>query len=206
MIEWKETRRVYPGGTPLDAISFLRGRDTDINTLEGTLVTDYAKIYYSTYGRDYGMWNPDSVIEEYKRELSEALETVARLKGESSYGAIDDPDLRLVDIYERTGRYIDETFGRVLREIDALDLYITDASLEGLPEDYHLGIDILSYGLRYPIDLESLTVGNWRLKLEEAFKATAEEFLESLRDVSSCEKILEKCNEYFIYPGSPVVE
>ena len=152
------------------------------------------------------MWSPDSVIEEYRRELSEALETVARLKGESSYDTIDDPDLRLVDIYERTGRYIDETFGRVLREIDALDLYITDASLEGLPEDYYLGIDILSYGLRYPIDLESLTVGNWRLKLEEAFKATAEEFLESLRGVSSYEKILERCNEYSLYPGSPIVE
>lgn len=206
MIEWEETKRVYPGGTPLDAISFLRGRDTDINTLEGTLVTDYAKIYYSTYGRDYGMGSPDSIIEEYRGKLSEALETVARLRGETSYDTIDDQDLKLADIYERVGLDIDEHLGRELREVDALELYITDASLEGLPEDYYLGIDILCYGLKYPIDLESLTVGNWRLKLEEAFKATAEELLESLRDVSSYEKILEKCNECCLYPGDPIVE
>lgn len=206
MFEWKETKHVYPGGTPLDAITFLRGCDSDINTLEGTLVTDYAEIHYSTYGRDYGMGSPDSIIEEYRRKLSEALGTVARLRGEPFYDAIDDPDLRLADLYERVGLDIDEHLGRELREVDALELYITDASLEDLPEDYYLGIDILCHGPRHPINLESLTVGNWRLKLEEAFKTTAEEFLESLRDVSSYETILEKCNEYFIYPGSPIVE
>ena len=206
MIEWKESRHILPSGQPCDAITFLRGRDSDINTLEGTLVTDYAEIHYSTYGRDYGMGSPDTIIVEYRRKLSEALETVARLRGEPSYDTIDDPDLRLTDLYERVGLDIDEHLGREIREVDALELYITDASLEDLPEDYYLGIKILCHGLRCPIDLESLTVGNWRLKLEEAFKATAEEFLESLRDVSSCEKILEKCNEYFIYPGDPIVE
>ena len=206
MIEWKESRHILPSGQPCDAITFLRGRDSDINTLEGTLITDYAEIHYSTYGRDYGMGSPDTIIVEYRRKLSEALETVARLRGEPSYDTIDDPDLRLTDLYERVGLDIDEHLGREIREVDALELYITDASLEDLPEDYYLGIKILCHGLRCPIDLESLTVGNWRLKLEEAFKATAEEFLESLRGVSSYEKILERCNEYSLYPGSPIVE
>lgn len=87
--------------------------------------------------------------------------------------------------------------------MDALQLLITGISLEDLPKDYG-GIDVVCYGLRYSIDLESLTVGNWRNKLEEAFKIAAEDFLNSLRDANTVEKILERCKERFYKVGRPL--
>ena len=178
------------------------------NLLEGTLVTDYAKIHYYTGAFGYDEFNYDKmpplrVIREYERKMTDALDSVASLRagaGETDYNAMrDDPDLRLAGLYEKLCLNIEETLGKQLREVDDLIMIIKSTDngvLEGFP-DKESWLSVYGIGLKYSIDLETLTVSNWSQKIETAFKTTAEDFLNSLRDVDSVEKILEKCNEYF---------
>lgn len=208
-IKWEGTKI---DGHALDEgiISFLGDDNSDPNRIGGTLATGYGTIEFYTGAACFGYEAYDEyrnpcpldVIKQYEGKMSDALNTVASLRagaGETDYDAKrDDPDLGLADLYEKVGLDIKETLGKQLRETDDFWLFFKSDSdqLEGFEEGYTC-LSVIGAGLRYPIDLESLTVGNWNHRLEEAFKTAAEDLLNELSEVSSVKGILEKCNEYF---------
>ena len=191
-IKWEKIERGMHDTYSTGVISFLMAPNPMGGCIGGTLETDYAKIDYSTIGGHSDYNGPAWLIEDYG-------EWTADESGADHYYDYDDimkedPDLRLVDICERIGGdqrdYFDEQFN-----LDGLELFVTLKDSEGeLTEQSYWWYN---GGLTYPIDLESLTVGNWNHKVEAGFKAAAEDFLNSLRDAKTLEEIYKKCEEHF---------
>lgn len=181
-IEWKDIERSCNSNPP--AASF--------GCIGGVLETDYARIDYRTVSRLGGrMYLPlGSLIDEYEQNIR-----CTTSRGNYNIRE-EDPDMSIAELLERLGMDPSDCFYRdIVRRDDGLELYVTFKDSEGRLDKFNY----LWYntGLLYAIDTESLTVSNWRDKVETGFKTTAEEFLNSLRDVKNEEEFSEKSEPYF---------
>lgn len=192
-IKWEEIDldcdQLYGQGV----VSFLGGYDMP-STIGGDLETDYAVIHYETAGGgDFPM--PDALLDWYgefympeKRGMDEFYDVVE-----------EEPDLKLADV----AREYSNDYWKTFRGLDGLNLEIWGTNLEGFNEriqSYKADIDCVCFeccGLKYPLNIDSLTVSNWRPIIRDSFIATAEEFLNTLRGARSLKEIYEKCDEYF---------
>lgn len=181
-IEWKEIERSCNSNPP--AASF--------GCIGGALETDYVRIDYRTVSRLGGRECPplDSLIDEYEQNIR-------HITGRDDYNVREeDPDMSITELLRQMLIDPSDYFYRdVLRRDDGLELLVTFKDSEGK-------LDINGWlwynmGLLYPIDTESLTVSNWKDKVETGFKTAAEEFLDTLRDVKNEEEFSEKSEPYF---------
>ena len=128
----------------------------------------------------------------------------------------EEPDLRIIDLLLQTDAPEEGAYAYLRECLDSDGLKL---AVDGITPDGEIDpIWGKSSGeicwrcrglLSYPVDLDSLTVGNWERKIEEAFKTSAEEFLDSLRDARGLRGIYKICSEHFndiidMHHGVPV--
>lgn len=168
-IEWKEIDRSWTRCSHPSTFGYIGG----------TLETDYAEIRYYTIGDDSDDYPPlYAITEDYGR-------TVAYEDYEmNGYEVDEDPDMKITDLLEKLKIDSSDYFSYMF-ERDSLELIVTLKDSEG--ELVEPSYRWCNGGLKYPIDIESLTASNWRRKLESAFKTAAEDFLNSLRDAKTLE-------------------
>lgn len=208
MIEWREITRDDDEAYNTGVASFLQGYGRP-SAIGGELKTDYALIRYSTLGVGH-FEGLAGYIDSYNLIMEEET-------GQECYLVQrEEPDLRIIDLLLKTDAPEEGTYA-YLREClgcDGLRLATDDiiprGEIDPIWGKSSREICWCCRGLlSYPVDLESLTVGNWSRKTEEVFKTSVEGFLDSLRDARNLRAIYNICSEHFsdvidMYHGVPV--
>ena len=176
-IEWKEI-----GDSKAPSASF--------GCIGGTLETDYVRIDYCTVSEFLGRKCPPlgSLIDEYEQNIRHTT-------GRDDYNVREeDPDMSITELLRQMLIDPSDYYRNMFTRDDGLEMIVTFKDSLGRLEE----LSVLWYimGLRYPIDTESLTVSNWKDKVETGFKSAAEKFLDSLKYVNNEEELMEKCELY----------
>lgn len=208
MIEWREIARESDEAYNTGVASFLQGYGRP-SAIGGELRTDYALIHYSTLGVGH-FEGLAGYIDSYNLMMEEET-------GQECYLVQrEEPDLGIIDLLLETDAPEEGAYAylRECLDCDGLRLATDDTALRGeIDPIWGKSSREICWRCRgllsYPVDLDSLTVGNWSRTIEEVFKSSVEEFLDSLRGARDLRGIYTICSEYFsdvidMYHGVPV--